>query len=148
MLHSAPPTLPVVIDHEFGASHTYFHNRSPAGARVRAPSPPREAVVQESGVTTWMAKLSESSYAYHSRGRAARPVVRDWPANPRATEFIPSAQWHTQTDSSVSFHTMGIRKAAVGAPAAASLPANVEKRNTILTDRTESSVCFHCRPAH
>jgi hypothetical protein len=146
MLHFAAEASPAVIDHEFGASHTYFHNRAPTGGRVRSRSPPPEAVVQETGVTTWMTKLSESSYAYHSRGRVSRPVVRIWPTDPRPTEFIPSAQWHTQTESSVSFHATGIRKAAVQEPQEASISSKTIQ-NTILTDRTESSICFHCRSA-
>jgi hypothetical protein len=144
MLHSAAEASPVVIDHEFGASHTYFHNRAPTGARVRSTSPPPEAIVQDTGVTTWMAKLSESSYAYHSRGRVSRPVVRNWATDAPKREFIPSAQWHTQTESSVSFHATGVRKAAAQEP---SIASNKEMKNTIFTDRTESSICFHCRSA-
>jgi hypothetical protein len=132
------PQDPIFIDHEFGASHTYFHNRSAGRSRSPPPVPPPEAVVQETGVVTWMAKLSDSAYSYHSRGRASRPVIRNWPAKTAVAEFIPNAHWQMQTESSVSFHATGIRKS----------PAReMVMPSTIVTNSTESSICFHCRSA-
>jgi hypothetical protein len=141
MLSCAANASASLIDHEFGDSHTYFHSRAPAGA---SHSPPANAIVQETGVTTWMTKLSESSYAYHSKGRACCPVVRSWPNDPLPSKFIPNAQWQTRTESTVSFHATGVHKQP---QIPQKIKCNSEKPTEIVTTCTESSISFHSRSA-
>jgi hypothetical protein len=130
---------------EEGTSHRVLKHRGPvvhddaSGNRDDKESPGTPPSVEK-----WMKELSISATAYHSRGREPQRTQSPAPKTVE-TDFLPEKKWNTQTESSVAFHVVGVRK--VVPPPDEVRSVLVTKSGPIDVITTESTVCFHNRRA-